>query len=81
MPRGDSRSHELPRLYRLESGSGSVPQLRHGRDRWQMDRGSGTSLVKEMGRREVGNLPVGLMSFRAVMIPGRVVMFVVITIR
>jgi hypothetical protein len=46
-----------------------------------MDRENGTSPVKEMGRREVGSLPVGLMSFRAVMIPGRVIMFVVIAIR
>jgi hypothetical protein len=46
-----------------------------------MDRGSGTFPVREMGRRGVGNLPVGLMSFRAVMIPGRVIVFVVIAIR
>jgi hypothetical protein len=46
-----------------------------------MDRGSGTSPVRGMGRREVDSLPIGLVSFRAVMIPGRVVMFVVIAIR
>jgi hypothetical protein len=46
-----------------------------------MDRASGTFPVKVMGRRGVGNLPIGLMSFRAVMIPGRVIVFVVITIR
>ena len=46
-----------------------------------MDRGSGTFPVKEMGRHGVGNLPIGPMSFRAVTIPGRVIMFVVIAIR
>jgi hypothetical protein len=46
-----------------------------------MDRESGTFPVREMGHRGVGNLLIGLMSFRAVMIPGKVVMFVVIAIR
>jgi hypothetical protein len=34
-----------------------------------------------MGHRGVGNLPVGLMSFREVMIPGKVITSVVIAIR
>jgi hypothetical protein len=46
-----------------------------------MGRGSGTSLVKVMGRREVDSSPVGLMSFRAATTPGRVVMFVAIAVR
>ena len=46
-----------------------------------MGRGSGTFPVKEMGHRGGGNLPIGLELFRAVMIPGRVVMFAVIAIR
>jgi hypothetical protein len=46
-----------------------------------MDRGSGTFPVRGMGHRGVGNLPVGLMSFREVMIPGKVITSVVIAIR
>ena len=46
-----------------------------------MDRVSGTFPVREMEHRGVGSLPIGLELFRAVMIPGRVVVFAVIAVR
>ena len=83
MRRGDSGSHEPPRSFRQENGSESenVPQLRRGRGRWLMGHVSGTFPAKEMGHREVGNLPIELASSRAVMILGMVVMFVVAAVR